>query len=101
MKIDTLHRGEYKNHEEEKQERYRSEVADATRERSGLKFLRQCDADAIAGEQIVILPVEVPAFPFGRLGRRGQRVFQNIEILEIGMGLKLEVLHFSDAFAKI
>ena len=56
MKIDAAHRGDDEHQEEEEQQRHRREEADPACERSGLQLLRQDHSDAVAGDQVRVLP---------------------------------------------
>src|SRR5246127_5171794 len=100
MQVDAANRRQNKQHEKEKQQRYRSEGADSARQRAGLQFLRQRESDFVTRYQVLVTPDQLRAATALVLLRRRKRVPGKIEAFEIRTEPQLEIAHLAHLVAK-
>src|SRR6266851_4366801 len=70
VQVIAAQRGKNKNQKEKEKQRHGSEIADPSRQRTGLQFLRHLQGDVESGHQVLIVPLQLPAgrrLPFFRL----------------------------------
>ena|SRR5256885_4783447 len=83
--------GQDEYQEEKEEQRHRREIADSSRQRTGLELLRHLQRDVESGHQVLIIPLQFPAvrgLPF--FGRR-KRIVREIETGKIRVHQQVEV----------
>src|SRR5712664_4550804 len=91
VQIVAAQRGQYEYQEEKEEQRHGTEIADPSRQRSGLQLLRHFQCDVESGNQILIIPLQLPAvrrLPF--FGRR-KRIVREVETGKIRLHQQVEV----------
>src|ERR1700751_4576612 len=91
MEIDVTHRGDDEHQKEKEKQRYGRGVADFSCQRSGLQFFRHGHADLKAGDEVRVLPRELPASVSEQLRGGRERVIGEVDIAEVGLHHQLEV----------
>src|SRR5262249_21395293 len=92
--------GDDEHQKEEKEQRDRRKEADAPGQRAGLELLRHDHADLIAGKQVLVVPVQLPAIGgFTFLAGR-ESVVGEVDVLEIGRHGQMEVAHLGNLIAE-
>src|SRR5229473_4679420 len=91
VQIVAAQRGQNEYQKEKEEQRYGSEIADPSRQRTRLQLLRHLHCDVESGHQILIIPLQLPAVrrpPF--FGRR-KRIVREIETGKIRFHQQVEV----------
>src|SRR5262249_11779961 len=100
MQIYAPDGGDNEYQEKEEKQRYRSKKADAPGQGSGLEFFRHDHPDLVAGEQVFVIPVQLPAVGGLLLLARGERVIWEIDVLEVCKHGELKVAHVGNLIAE-
>src|SRR6202171_6297147 len=91
VQIVAAQRGENEYQKEKEEQRDGAEIADPSRQRTGLQLLRHLQCDVEPGHQILIIPLQLPAvrrLPF--FGRR-KRIVREIKTGKIRFHQQVEV----------
>src|SRR5262249_23433161 len=100
MQIDAANRAQDEHHEEKEEQRYRRKEADLACQRPGLQLLRHFHPDLKAGDQVLVIPHQLPSIAGLLLARRRKRAVREIDLLEICAHLELEVSDRRDILSK-
>src|SRR5262245_21868989 len=100
MNLDIAQRGPHPQGEEVEQQRYRCEVADLGGERTWLRLLWHHDRDAVAREEILIRPIELPSTIRLRLGGGRQALVLKVDIGEVCRRAQVEIGERTDLIAE-
>src|SRR6266700_3080839 len=101
MNINAPNGSNDEHQKKEKEQRHGSKQADASCQRSGLKFFRHDHADLIAGEQVFVIPLQLPAFGRLMLFAGRERVVREINVFEIGGHRELEIFYVRNLLAEV
>src|SRR5437773_10027810 len=93
MQFDTAQRGNDEHEKEKEEERNRRKKTNAARQRSRLQFLGHSHRDLVAGNQVLVIPVQLPAVRgLGFPGRR-KRVIRKVNLFEVRDHLQREIAY--------
>src|SRR6267143_277478 len=91
VQIVRAQRGQNKHQKEKEEQRYGSEIADASRQRTWLQLLRHLQGDVESGHQVLIIPLQLPAVRRLPFLRRRKRIVREIETGKIRFHLQVEI----------
>src|SRR5882757_3100903 len=96
VQIVSAQRGQDEHQEEKEKQRHRGEIADSSRQRSGLQLLRHLQGDVESRHQVLIIPLQLP--PVCRLPffTRRKRIVREIKTGEISFYQQVEVASLRD-----
>src|SRR5438445_11079782 len=99
VQIVAAQRGQDKYQKEKEEQRHGAEIADSSRQRTGLQLLRHLQGDVESGYQTLIIPLQLPAvrrLPF--FGRR-KRIVREIETGKIRFHQQVEIARLRNFLA--
>src|SRR6266851_4173579 len=92
VQIVPAQRGKNENQKEKEEQRHGREIADSSRQRTGLQFLRHLQGDVESGHQVLIVPLQLPAGRRLPFFRRRKRIVRKIEAGKIRFHQQVEVV---------